>query len=70
MPVCNNCEKDTEEVFGRWVVLNNEPSHFDWSFLCIGCVRDWRRRGLERDGVGENEIKTVLDREFPDNLGP
>jgi hypothetical protein len=28
-------------------------------------VRDWRQRGLERDGTTPENIKAILDKEYP-----
>jgi hypothetical protein len=41
---------------------DGECDGFHWSFLCIQCVRDWRERGLKREGVSPEE---VLEREYP-----
>ena len=37
----------------------------EWRFLCIQCVRDWRQRGLKREGLSDEEIGKQLDREYP-----
>ena len=34
-------------------------------FLCIECVRDWRKRGLEREGLTDQEVLLQLDKEYP-----
>ena len=40
---------------------------FDRMFLCIQCVRDWRERGLGREGLSSTEILAQLDKEYPLN---
>ena len=63
---CKECAATVEEDRGRWLILDqNEDSGFDWMFLCIQCVRDWRQRGLEREGHSSKEIAVQLDREYP-----
>ena len=63
---CKECAATVQEDKGRWLILDqNEGSGFDWMFLCIQCVRDWRQRGLEREGLSDNEIAVQLDGEYP-----
>ena len=38
---------------------------FDWRFMCHGCVRAWRKRGLERVGVSDEAEMVQLDKEYP-----
>ena len=42
-----------------------EDTGFQWSFLCIQCVRDWRERGLKREGLPHEEVLERLDKEYP-----
>jgi hypothetical protein len=42
-----------------------EDTGFQWSFLCIQCVRDWRERGLRREGLSPEEVLERLETEFP-----
>lgn len=42
-----------------------EDAGFQWSFLCIQCVRDWRERGLKREGLPHEEVLERLDNEYP-----
>ena len=47
---CFECQ-DAEEGQGRWLILDGaENEGFDWKFMCVQCVRAWRKRGLEREG--------------------
>ena len=63
---CKECDATVEEDSGRWLILDqNEECGFDWMFLCIQCVRDWRQRGLEREGHSSKEIAVQLDGEYP-----
>jgi hypothetical protein len=64
---CQECRALVYETKGRMVILDQESpttegDGFHWSFLCIQCVRDWRERGLKREGVSPEE---VLEREYP-----
>jgi hypothetical protein len=65
MPTCRECETNAAESAGRWVIFNEKDNGFDWIFMCIQCVRDWRRRGLEREGNSSGTIQESLDREYP-----
>ena len=67
MPECRECSNNTEESAGRWVILGEKPNGegFDWIFLCIQCVRDWKQRGLEREGRSSEEIREALDKSYP-----
>ena len=42
-----------------------EGDGFHWSFLCIQCVRDWRERGLKREGLSPEEVTERLYKEYP-----
>ena len=64
---CHECEKMVEEKKGRWLILGEKENSFDWMFLCIQCVRDWRERGLEREELSDTEIVAQLDKEYPLN---
>ena len=33
--------------------------------LCIQCVRDWRKKGMEREGLTDREVLLQLDKENP-----
>ena len=64
---CHECEKLSEDKKGRWLILDGKEKGFDWLFLCIQCVRDWRERGLGREGLQSKEIAVQLDKEYPLN---
>ena len=64
MPDCHDCQKSTEETVGRWVILGGKEDGFDWIFMCIHCVRDWRERGLEREGHSVQSAIEILDKEY------
>ena len=63
--ICKECEAVVEEDDGRWTIVGEKDDGFDWMFLCIQCVRDWRQCGLERDGHLSKEIAVQLDKEYP-----
>ena len=65
MPDCHDCQVGTQENAGRWVILGEKEDGFDWIFMCIQCVRDWRKRGLERDGHSAQSAIEILDKEYP-----
>ena len=66
---CKECDATVEEDSGRWLILDqSKDDGFDWMFLCIQCVRDWRQRGLERVRRSDNEIAVQLDGEYPITL--
>ena len=67
MPECRECSTKTEESAGRWVILGEKPyaEGFDWMFLCLQCVRDCRRRGLEREDRSSEEIRVALNKSYP-----
>ena len=63
---CKECDATLEEDSGRWLILDqSKDDGFDWMFLCIQCVRDWRQRGLEREGLSDYEIEVQLGEEYP-----
>ena len=63
---CEDCEVSTEEDHGRWLILDEEQgTEFNWMFLCIQCVRNWRARGLSRESLSIDEIEFQLDKEYP-----
>ena len=64
MPDCHDCQTSTEETAGRWVILGGKEDGFDWIFMCIHCVRDWRERGLEREGHSVQSAIEILDKEY------
>ena len=66
---CRECEAAVEEENGRWTIIGEKEDGFDWMFLCIQCVRDWRQRGLEREGLLSMEINVQLDKEYPVGKG-
>ena len=62
------------ETQGRILILDQDNSAaegkgentgFQWSFLCIQCVREWRERGLKREGLAHEEVLEILDKEYP-----
>ena len=65
MPVCHDCQTNVEEAKGRWVILGVKEDGFEWIFMCIQFVRDWRKRGLEREGYSIRNVKETLDKEYP-----
>ena len=71
---CDECSALVNETKGRMVILDQESPRaagegngggFHWSFLCIQCVRDWRERGLTREGLSPEETLKRLETEFP-----
>jgi hypothetical protein len=71
---CDECSALVNETKGRMVILDQgnpategdgEGTGFQWSFLCIQCVRDWRERGLKREGLSPEELLETLEREYP-----
>ena len=64
--MCFECDAEVDEENGRWLLLNQSISgNFTRRFLCIQCVRDWRRRCLEREGLSTQRVMFQLDIEFP-----
>ena len=65
---CFECQDAVEEDQGRWLILDEPKSEgFDWKFMCVQCVRAWRKRGLEREGVSDAAVMVQLDKEYPLN---
>ena len=71
---CDECSALVDETKGRMVILDQKSPRaaeegdndgFHWSFLCIQCVRDWRERGLRREGLSCEEVTERLDKEYP-----
>ena len=63
---CKECANAVEEDSGRWLILDqSKKDGFDWIFVCIQCVRDWRKRGLEREGLARKEVDLQLNKEYP-----
>ena len=56
-----------EEKKEPWLILGEKENGFDWMFLCIQCVRDWRERSLGGEGLSSTEILAQLDKEYPLN---
>ena len=46
-------------------IIGKKKDGFEWIFLCLQCVRDWRQRGLEREGTPAEDIEAILDKEYP-----
>ena len=63
--ICKECQKNVDELDGRSVIVGKSEDGFEWIFLCLQCVRDWRQRGLEREGTPPEDIKAILDKEYP-----
>ena len=63
---CFECQDAVEEDQGRWLILDEAKSEgFDWKFMCMRCVRAWRKRRLERQGVSDEAVMLQLDKEYP-----
>tara|TARA_Y100000588_G_C13840956_1_gene747792 strand:- start:306 stop:539 length:234 start_codon:yes stop_codon:yes gene_type:complete len=69
---CQECLTKVEEAKGRMVILNQDNSTnggadagFHWSFLCVQCIREWRKRGLIREGFSQDEVLDQLNEEYP-----
>ena len=69
---CQECQAKVDEARGRLIILEQddpvaggEETRFNWSFLCIQCIRDWRERGLKRQGLSPGEVLAHLDKEYP-----
>ena len=63
--ICKECQKNVNELEGRSVIIGKNKDGFEWIFLCLQCVRDWRQRGLEREGTPPEDIEAILDKEYP-----
>ena len=65
---CFECQDSVEEDQGRWLILDETKSKgFDWKFMCVQCVRAWRKRGLEQEGISDEAVMVQLDKEYPLN---
>ena len=65
---CFECQNAVEEAQGRWLILDETKSEgFDWKFMCVQCVRAWRKRGLEQEGISDEAVMVQLDKEYPLN---
>ena len=70
---CDECLALVDETKGRMVILDRQSPRaaresdggFHWSFLCIQCVRDWRERGLRREGLSPEQVLETLAEEYP-----
>ena len=71
---CDECSALVDETKGRMVILAQESptaageddgGGFHWSFLCIQCVKDWRERGLRREGLSPEQVLETLAEEYP-----
>ena len=71
---CDECSALLDETKGRMVILDLQSPRaaresngggFHWSFLCIQCVRDWRERGLRREGLSPEQVLETLAEEYP-----
>ena len=63
---CFECQDAVEEDQGRWLILDEaEDDGFDWKFMCLGCVRAWRKRGLEGEGLSDEAVAVRLNKEYP-----
>jgi hypothetical protein len=67
---CLECSALVDVSKGRKLILEQgsssaEGKGFQWSFLCLQCVRDWRKRGLKREGLPHEEVLERLDKEYP-----
>jgi hypothetical protein len=67
---CQECRALVYETKGRMVILDQESPTAEcegdgFHFLCIQCIRDWRERGLRREGLAPEEALEQLDKEYP-----
>ena len=65
MPICSECELDECEKRGRWVIFPDEFNNLKWSFQCLICIRAWRERALERQGLSRDQILAKVNAEYP-----
>ena len=63
--MCHECQTGAAETAGRWIILGEKQNGFEWAFMCIHCVRDWRKRGLDREGHSDTRTTAILDKEYP-----
>ena len=66
---CRECQAKVDETEGRIIILDHDSPAVDGgflrSFLCIQCKRDWRERGLKRQGLSPDKVLEQLDHEYP-----
>ena len=63
---CKECAAIMEKDTGRWLVLDQSREEgFEWMFLCIECVRGWRKIGLERERLSDQETLLQVHKEYP-----
>ena len=63
---CFEYQATVDEDQGRWLVLDEtEGEYFDWNFMCLGCVRAWRKEGLEREGGSDKALMVQMDKDYP-----
>lgn len=67
MCTCHECKNNCKETDGRWVILGENNDGFDWLYLCLSCIRDWRERGLQRENLSSEVIDAVLNKEYPNH---
>ena len=65
MALCHECRSGADEKNGRWIILGEQKDGFEWVFMCIQCIRDWRQRGLEREGHSSKNVFAILNKEYP-----
>lgn len=63
--MCSECNLAATEEDGRWTIIGEKRDGFEWIFLCIICIREWRQRGLKRTGMSSKELQKQLDLEYP-----
>ena len=63
--LCKDCSKSIAEEKGKWLILSENTNQLKWVFMCLNCIRDWRKRALEREGFNCSEINHKLNKEYP-----
>ena len=66
--LCLECMNHYNENSGKWLILNEDNEKFNISFICINCIKDWRKRCLLREGYNQQEIKILLEKEYPKTI--
>ena len=61
---CNDCSEHFEEAQGKMMILPDEKKLI-WHFYCKNCLRSWRKRGLQNNGLSNIEINEIIKREYP-----
>ena len=61
---CNDCDEYFEEAQGKMMILPDE-NKLIWHFYCKNCLRSWRKRGLQNNGLSRIEINKIIKREYP-----